>query len=1151
VHAIRQMPDGRLFFATDQGLLEWKDGAERLWTEKDGLLSPAVFCLAPGPEDVLYIGTQNGLNRLRAGQVESFPQLNRRGNDEVRTLQVDSDTGVVLLTRRDRLSVLHPDGETTDLLPDPSGRTVLWDAGLDRQGTLWVTSVNGLFVRFPGCGFIRLSSANGLLSDWMYHLCLDYEDNVWICSNAGVDKLADRTLSLFTTADGLAADTVWSIFPSGDDLLIGTEKGAQYLRSGKLDPAVILPGRNILDIHPLPSKALLVGTDRGLYQCRGTRATSATTHTELEEQFIYRILPLPDGDFLLGTGEGLFHGRLPQAERIPLPEPVNRGSLHDILPRGPDTWWLATERGIYTLRREMGAWKVDPTVLLEEVEIQCFTTDKDKPLLVGTIGYGVFRWDGRGFAPLPMDLPHQSDNVWALRYDRDGVLWIGTSRGLVFLKDGQVFDFNAMHGLPSNEITSRSSLYFTDQGVCFFGTTAGLVRYTPSVHSASIPPRLEITGLSVNQKRLPPGAPPPRLRHDDRLSIDFKCLSFINEDGNRYQFKLEGVDTGWSELTADDHVFYPYLPPGDIIFRLRAFNSQGVPSATSPTLRLTVVPPFTRTIWFYLLVCAGVLAVAGSFLGYKIRLDRREKIKLRTLVTEKTAELQTSEEKYRELVEGSLIGIAILQEGRLVFANPQILKIFKTTEAEILGQPVEKFVLADDLSLFRAHLTARARGDTAPREFEIRACTEDQAIKNILVHTNLTQYAGNPATLLNIIDVTEKKKLQEQIIHYQKLESIGTLAGGIAHDFNNILQGITGYSSLIRLQLPPDSPFHKDLGMIEEASGKAAILTKKLLGFAGKGKYVVTHLNIHEVIDSVIALSRRTIPLNVDFVCRYASRPLSVLGDRTQLEQVFLNLFLNSRDAIHGNGEIRIETSLHETSVDQDMGDHVLRQGAYVRIIVRDTGTGIPAEVLPRVFDPFFTTKTQGKGSGLGLATVYGIIKNHHGYIYIKSEPGRGTSLRILLPHSSGADTGPAPARASRPEPAPPVESGKTVLIVEDEDTNRRFMTTLLRRAGLRVLDAGNGQEAMEIFRAESDEISLVILDINMPVMPGQHVLEQLLARRPDLPILVLSGYQEDAIVQEMMRRGARDFVQKPVDASTLLAKVSSLVVGGPRDSRS
>jgi PAS domain S-box-containing protein len=728
------------------------------------------------------------------------------------------------------------------------------------------------------------------------------------------------------------------------------------------------------------------------------------------------------------------------------------------------------------------------------------------------------------------------------------VLWLGTSRGLVFVKDGEAHDFNAIHGLPFSEVTSRASIHFNGRGDCFFGTTDGLIRFRPLVGTAVTPPRLEITSLSVDQKRRDRWTPPVRLRHDQTLAVSFKCLSFVNEQGNRYQFMLEGVDPGWGELTADDHVFYPYLPPGEITFRLRAFNSQGVQAAASPALRLVVVPPFTRTVWFYLLAGLCLLAVVGSFVGYKLHLDRHEKIKLRGLVSAKTAELQNSEEKYRELVEGSLIGIAILQEGRFVFVNSQIPKTFKYEPEEILGQTVEKFVVTEDQPLLRARLAERLRGDVTPHEFEIRVTASDQAVRTLLVHTNVTQFDGRPATLLNFLDTTDKQKMQEQIIHYQKLESIGTLAGGIAHDFNNILQGITGYSSLIRMQLPPESPLHRDLGMIEEASGKAAILTKKLLGFARKGKYLVVHFNLHEVIESVIALSRRTIPLNIEFVCRFASRPLSMLGDRSQMEQVFLNLFLNSRDAISGNGEIRVDTELFEAETDRDMGDHVLKQGAYIRVAVADTGSGIPPEVLPRIFDPFFTTKPQGKGSGLGLATVYGIVKNHHGYIYIESEPGRGARVEIYLPHSASPEGAPAPIRGTLPFvlAASRGMAGLTALIVDDEAVNRRFMTDLLRQAGMQVLEAENGQRAVDVFREAMSRIALVVLDINMPVMPGQHAMEQLLALRPDLPILVLSGYQEDAIVQEMIRQGAWDFLQKPVDAATLLAKIAALLEGPP-----
>jgi len=344
------------------------------------------------------------------------------------------------------------------------------------------------------------------------------------------------------------------------------------------------------------------------------------------------------------------------------------------------------------------------------------------------------------------------------------------------------------------------------------------------------------------------------------------------------------------------------------------------------------------------------------------------------------------------------------------------------------------------------------------------------------------------------------------------------------------------------MQVPPDSPLQGDLAMIEDAAARATVLTRKLLGFARKGKYVVQVFDIHEAIDSVITFSRRTIPFTVEFDRAFHAGPLWVRGDRSQMEQVLLNLFLNARDAMPSGGRIRVETQPVNVDGDLVRDNHVLKTGRYIRLVVADTGTGIDPVNLPRVFDPFFTTKAQGQGSGLGLATVYGIVKNHQGYVYLDSEPDRGTRVLIFLPVADA----PAPAAAesapaAAPEAALPLV-GRRLLVVDDETINRLFLSRLLRTAGADTLEAADGQQAVRVFQDHADDIDCVILDINMPVKSGDAALAEIQAIRTDVPVVVLSGYGEDASVYQMLRRGCRGFLHKPVDAVALLRLIETIL---------
>jgi PAS domain S-box-containing protein len=1142
VRGIAELSDGALYFATSGGLVELRDGRERLLTRADGLPGDSLLSLAAAPDDTLYIGSREGLSRLRAGRITPVPLGGGPGRPDVRSLFLHRETGDLLIARSDRLTLLGADGQTADLRPDPTGAALFFDAAIDHQGAVWAAATTGLFVRFPGAPFRRVTQSEGLANNWVYRVLIDYEDIVWICTDGGLDKIADRSIRRLTTADGLPSDLVWALHRWRGRILVGTETGLRSLGADGIERDTVLPDRFVSEIAAAGPDALWLGTDRGIFRYQDGRARPALTRPDPAQLFVYRLHPLPDGRLLMASDRGLYVGRPPELAEVDAPAPLRGATFYDILPVDPDRCWVGADTGIFEVRQIGGRWQLQDRPLLGGVNAVCFTRRADGTVYVGTIGRGVVRWDGREFTPLPAALPDGNLNVWALQFNRHGELWAGTSRGIGRLAGGRFENFNAVHGLPFTEITNKRCFLLDGDDTHYFGTTRGLIIYRPEVTAFSPPPRVRITAVTINQTEVPPPAGGLSLEHSDRLAIRFDCLSFINEAGNTFQYQLHGVDADWHPPTADRHVAYPYLPPGQLRFRLRAINARGVPSLEEPTLAVEVRPPFTGTAWFYLLVLLGVSAVIGTFAAYKIHLDRTERDKLRRMVRARTAELAESEEKYRHLVEGSLVGISILQDWRIVYINPVLPELLRYPPEEILGFPVSKFLVPEDLPQMHRFISLREAGDYQPHEFEMRVRCGDGVTRTLLIRTTVTTFQGRPAIMSNLVDLTEVKRLQEQVVHYQKLESIGTLAGGIAHDFNNILQGITGYTSLLRMQVPPDSPLQGDLAMIEEAAGRATVLTRKLLGFARKGKYLVEAFDLHLALDSVIQLSRRAIPLSVEFERALHDGPLWVRGDRGQLEQVFLNLFLNARDAMPRGGRIRVETQPVRVEDDLARDGHILRMGRYARVVVTDSGFGIDPAHLPRVFDPFFTTKEQGQGSGLGLATAYGIVKNHQGFIYLESTPGRGTRVLVFLPAAAAPDHPPPDRISALPDTGLPL-GGQRLLVVDDETVNRLFLSRLLRGAGADVLEAADGQQAVRIFQDHAGTIACVLLDVNMPAKPGNVVLAELQAIRADVAVLVLSGYGEDAAVRAMLQQGCRGFLQKPVDGAVLIRQLR-LVTG-------
>ena len=402
----------------------------------------------------------------------------------------------------------------------------------------------------------------------------------------------------------------------------------------------------------------------------------------------------------------------------------------------------------------------------------------------------------------------------------------------------------------------------------------------------------------------------------------------------------------------------------------------------------------------------------------------------------------------------------------------------------------------------------------------------------------VTMHDGRPTKLTGIFqDITERKqaeaekeKLQAQLVQSQKMEAIGTLAGGVAHDFNNILAGLLGGLSLLEVELGEPTTREADLEDMRALVERGAQLTKQLLGFARRGKYDVKPLDLGHVVAKTSAMfgsTRRDITVHLEV----APGLSPALMDHTQLEQVLLNLFVNAGQAMAGGGQLllRVEDVL---LAPEDTGPHGVAPGQFVKLVITDTGTGMDAATQGRIFEPFFTTKEPGKGTGLGLASVYGIIKSYDGFIQVESELGKGTTFTIFLPAS------PEPI-ASAKTPAVRVQRGKgTILLVDDEAAILNVCARLLKTMGYEVLSAGGGKEAIELLRQHGANVSLVILDLTMPEMSGAATYRALREVVPGVKVLLSSGYSIEGQAQELLAQGCSGFLQKPFDASTLSAKL-------------
>lgn len=379
----------------------------------------------------------------------------------------------------------------------------------------------------------------------------------------------------------------------------------------------------------------------------------------------------------------------------------------------------------------------------------------------------------------------------------------------------------------------------------------------------------------------------------------------------------------------------------------------------------------------------------------------------------------------------------------------------------------------------------------------------------------------------------ERRKLTQQLQQAQKMEAIGTLAGGIAHDFNNLLMAIQGNVSLAQLDLEPNDPRHRMLANIEKLIGSGAELTSKLLGYARRGKYESKPLLLNDLVretSETFGRMRKDISIHRNL----ADDLRSIIADKGQLEQVLLNLFVNAADAMPGGGHLRLKTR-NVTYQDIPARGYQVIPGNYVRLEVQDTGVGMDPEIMARIFDPFFTTKRMGRGTGLGLASAYGIVKGHAGYIEVESEKGAGTTFYIYLP----ATDLPALAEA---EPGRRLESGAgRILLVDDELTVLDVTACMIERLGYTVVKAASGREAVTLFRTDPTAFRLVILDMIMPEMGGGEVFDELKRIHPGIKVLLASGYSMQGQAREIMNRGCTGFIQKPFTMEDLSQKLQAV----------
>ncbi len=1169
IRALAQDVDGFLWLGTEAGLVRF-DGVEFRTFDRNSepkLNATDVSALFLDNAGRLWIGTDDGaVLRRRGGVFEEFGQIRLSGSisafhqDAGGTIWVaggDSvgrvaDDALVLMPRVNAVvSAIYQDAngglalgtngplarvENDTVKLDPAGPEDVQAALREKDGTLWQGLPTGLR-RTGGPRPARLfTTADGLPSPNVTALTLDSRGGLWIGTTGGVARLIGDRLVARTASAGRDLETEGMVVSA----LLQDREGSVWVatRNGGLHQFRDVPFEAITRRHGLATDDVLsvfedhaanlwVGTDgAGLTRLNGRKSFTWTMEEGLPSNVIWTLAETRDGAIWVGTRRGLARilgGRVTSFAGVDGYPPAGiRAILED---RRGNLWIGGTQGGLWRLRGS---------------EVKRFTKEKD-------------------------GLP--SNSITVLRESRDGAIWIGTmDGGLTRLSRGTFTNYSTEHGLRSNNVTA---ILCEDRHV-WVGTTDGSLHLVRNDRVLNLPTKGGASSGHAHQ-----------ILNDDRGSLWMtgergitrlersELLKVANSNidaatARVYDFRdgfgrweFQGVSQSSGVRRADGSLIFPSAS-GVVIVRSEAF----VKSAVAPAVKVLEVLANGQRVPIDddIVLPAGVkqlevrytatsLAVP-SRVQFSYKLDgadagwvdagpRRAAFysnlsggRYRFQVTATNSdgirgphgaalswrvELQFWETWWFYALGGVGLLFSVFQLSRFRVrrgqARERALRVVVDERTAELSQEIsERRRIEASLRLSRAELEDRV----AERTTELRAA---------LAQTQK--------------DMTERRRLEEQLAQVQKLESIGRLAGGVAHDINNVLTVVLSYSDLVDAGLGPSHPLQAQLRQIRKAAERASNLTHRLLAFARKQIVEPRVINLGELSLNLDGMLRRLIGEDVELLTVTSPNLWSVKADPHQIEQVLVNLAVNARDAMPQGGTLRIETT--NVVVDEAFARRhpTLKVGEHVRMSVSDTGTGMDEHVMQHMFEPFFTTKEPGKGTGLGLATCYGIVQQLGGAIYPESEPGKGTIFSVFVPRVD------LPAEPTpRPREMAIQRGTETVLLVEDEPLVRDIAKSALTDQGYLVLEAEHGEEALAVARAHPAEIALVLTDVVMPKMGGRELVGQLRQARPAIRVLYMSGYTAASIDEQDVVEPGTSFLRKPFALAEMLGKVREVLDG-------
>ncbi|MFC2154918.1 two-component regulator propeller domain-containing protein [Acidobacteriota bacterium] len=1201
VRAIVEDREGVLWFGTEKGL--WKyDGKDfDCFSELDGLIDDSINSMLLDRKGRMWLGTERGgITKFDGSSFTHFSLNNGKENGDVSTIFEDRVGNIWFGTQR---GVYKYDGKNFRLLSVKDGLSSHVTRSIieDKAGNLWFGTEGGGIYKFDGLVFTNITEENGLSSNVVWSLLEDREGNIWIGTyRGGLDKYSGDIFTYYSTKDGLGDDVIRAILQDrSGNFWFATYRGGVSKFDGKsLTTYTTEDGlihNFVLTIYEDRKGNFWFGTFGGVSKFDGRTFLNITIEDGLSDSVIRAIYEDRAGNMWFGTntsGINRYDGKI--VTQLTTEHGLPDNQVTAITEDRAGIVWIGTLKGIGCYDGETFI-NVSEKCGFKQESIYSIVQDEADNIWFAAYGDGIVRFTPSGLGQhRPWSCSHEvfdskdglkDDSVVSMVFDNSGRLWLGTEKGICLFDAAEyektsrkIFKhYGKEEGLIGIECI-HNSICKDNMGNIWIGTTKGAIKYNPGKDKSNpVAPLTHINDVrflygeetwrdyaaAISLKDgLPVGL---KLPYDKNyLEFDFIGLSFSAPGKVKYQYKLDGFDDLWVPGSGGSYASYPNLPSGKYTFMVKACNNDGIWNREPTSFSFEIKMPFWDTYWFY--ACCGLLVIFFVSILVKLRLRSlekqqkvlREKVKIATVelqkgkenverinleledrVLERTEELRESEKKFRLVVENANDAIFIVQDDVVKFPNPETLEMLGYFAEELEKMPFTGFIHPED-----KERVAGTPGETPQEDMFSGSYSShffrviNKTGKELWVERTAipVHWEGKPAVLNFFRDMTEKKELEAQLLHAQKMEAVGTMAGGIAHDFNNLLMGILGSISLILSEIGSDYPYFTELKNVEKYIQSGATLTRQLLGFARGGKYEVTPADLNRVVKNSAEMFRRT-RKEISIHGKYESHLRTVEVDRGQIEQVLVNLYVNAWQAMPDGGDIYLCTE-NITFSETDVLPVGLKPGHYVKISVSDTGGGMDETTKMRIFEPFFTTKEMGRGTGLGLAMVYGIVTNHGGTIQVFSNEGEGTTFTIFLPASEKEVK-----KGKKPKSGYTKAKGtETILLVDDEEMVREIGIKILKKFGYRVLSAGGGKEALEIYEKKKEKIAIVILDIIMPVMGGPETYDALREINPGLKVLLSSGYSIDGQAEEMLRRGCRGFIQKPFSFEELSRKIRSII---------